>query len=63
MINKNICSDISKTGQLEYIRKIMNFLNMFLNRKSKLNIKGAIPEIEKRQYKIICESNSSEKYE
>ena len=41
----------------------MNFLNMFLNRKSKLNIKGAIPEIEKRQYKIICESNSSEKYE
>ena len=36
----------------------MNFLDMFLNRRSK----GTIPEIEKKK-KLTCESNSSEKYE
>ena len=33
----------------------MNFLNMFLNRKSKHDIKGALAEIEKNQYKLTCE--------
>ena len=41
----------------------MSFLNMFLNRKSKHVIKGAIPQIEKKQNKHTCESNPSEKYE
>ena len=38
----------------------MNFLNMFLNCKSKHVIKGAIPEIEKKQNKLTGESNPSE---
>ena len=41
----------------------MNFLNMFLNRNSKHIIEGAIPEIEKKQSKVICESNHLEKCE
>ena len=41
----------------------MNFLNMFLNCKAKHVIKGAIPEIEKKQKKLTCESNPLEKYE
>ena len=38
----------------------MNFLNMFLNRKSNHVIKGAIPEIEKKQNKLTGESNPLE---
>ena len=45
------------------MRVVMNFLNMFLYRKSKHAIKGAISEIEKKQDKLTCESNPSEKYE
>ena len=41
----------------------MNFLNIFLNSKSKHVIKGAIPEIEKKQNELICKSNPSETYE
>ena len=41
----------------------MNFLNIFLNFKSKHVIKGAIPEIKKKQNKLTCESDPSEKYE
>ena len=52
-----------RTELLEYIREVMNFLNMFLNHKSKHAIKGATPEIEKKQDEFICESNPSEKYE
>ena len=33
----------------------MNVLNMFLNCKSKHVIKDAIPEIEKKQNKLMCE--------
>ena len=38
----------------------MTFVNEFLNLKSKHIIKGAIGQIEKKQGKITCESNSSE---
>ena len=41
----------------------MNFLNIFLNSKSKHVIKGAIPEIEKKQNKLTCKSNPLKKYE
>ena len=41
----------------------MNFLNMFSNHKSKHVVKGAIPEIEKKQNKFTREPNPSEKYE
>ena len=41
----------------------MNFLNMFLNCKSKHVFKGVIPDIEKKQNKLVCESNCSKKYE
>ena len=41
----------------------MNFLNIFLNCKSQHAIKGAIPEIEKKQNKLTSESNPSEKCE
>ena len=42
----------------------MNFLNMFLNRKSKhATKKGAIQEIEKKQDKLTCGLNPSENYE
>ena len=37
----------------------MNFLNMFSNCKSKYAIKGTIPDTEKKQDKLICESNPS----
>lgn len=30
----------------------MNFFNTFLNRKSKYVIKSAIPEFDKKQYKL-----------
>ena len=41
----------------------MNFfwIYIFLNCKSKHVVKGAIPEIEKKQ-KLTCESNPLEKY-
>ena len=41
----------------------MNVLNIFLNCKSKHVIKGAAPEIEKKQNKLTCESNHLAKYE
>ena len=41
----------------------MNFLNIFFNCTSKHVINGAIPEIEKKQNKLTCESNSLEKNE
>ena len=41
----------------------MNFLNMFLNSKSKHVIKGALPEIEKKQNKLTWVSNPPKKYE
>ena len=43
--------------------KVWIFWKMFLNCKSIHAIKGAIPEIEKKQAKLTCESNPSEKYE
>ena len=46
---KYICHNISK--KKEYLQ-IINSLNIFLNRKSKHAIKGAIPEIEKKQNKL-----------
>ena len=63
MNKKNICSNISKTECLKYVREVMNLLNVFLNCNSKYVLKGAIPEIEKKQNKLRCESNPSEKYE
>ena len=36
---------------------------MFLNPKSKHAIKDTISEIDKKQNKLTCESNPSEKYE
>ena len=41
----------------------MNFLKMLLNLKSKRAIKDTISEIEKKQNKLTCDSNPSEKYE
>ena len=41
----------------------MNLLNVFFIRKSKHAIKGERLEIGKKQNKLTCESNSSEKYE
>ena len=41
----------------------MDFLNIFLNCQSQHVIKGTIPEIEKKQNKLTCESNPSEKCE
>ena len=41
----------------------MIFLNILLNYKSNYVIKSAIPEIEKKQNNLTCESNPSEKYE
>ena len=41
----------------------MNFLDMFLNCKSKHVIKHAIPEIENKQNKLTYDSSTSEKYE
>ena len=63
-LNKiNICSNIWKTEQLKYINKVMNFFNIFFNCTSKHVIKGAIPEIEKKQNKLTCESSPLEKNE
>ena len=39
------------------------FLSIFLKCKSLNVIKGAIPEIEKKQNKLTCESNPSKKCE
>ena len=41
----------------------MIFLNILFNCKSKYFIKSAIPENEKKQKKLTCESNASENYE
>ena len=41
----------------------MSFLNIFFNCESKHAIKGAITKIQKKQNKLTCESNPSEKYE
>ena len=41
----------------------MNFLNIFLNCKSKYVIKGALLEIENKKNKLTCESNPSGKCE
>ena len=41
----------------------MTFLNIFLNCKSLHIIKGAVPEIEKKQNKLTCVSNPLEKCE
>ena len=41
----------------------MTFLNMFLNLKSRNVIKGAIPEVEKKQNKRTCKSNPWGKFE
>ena len=38
-------------------------MHKFLNCKSKLVIKGLIPEIGKKQNKLTCVSNLLEKYE
>ena len=38
-------------------------MNFFLSYKSKHVIKGAIPEIKKKQNKLTCESNPSKKCE
>ena len=49
--NKYICSNISKTEYLKYIKKVFTPLNNFLNRKSNQDIKGEIQE------QLTCESN------
>ena len=41
--------------QLQVIREVVNFLNMFLICKSKHAIKSAIPETEKKQNKGTCD--------
>ena len=41
----------------------MDFLNIFLNCQSQHVIKGTIPEIEKKQNKLTCESNPLKKCE
>ena len=41
----------------------MIFLNILFNCKSKYFNKSAIPENEKKQKKLTCESNASENYE
>ena len=48
---------------MKYIKELMNFLNIFLDCESLHVIKGSIPEIEKKQNKLTCESNPSEKCE
>ena len=50
--NKNICSNVSRTEFLEFIRENINFLNS-LNHKSKhaLLKQHTKPEIEKEQIK------------
>ena len=47
---------------MKNIREVMNVFNIFLNSKSKHVIKGAIPEIEKKQNELTYVSNPSEKY-
>ena len=49
--NKYICSNISKTEYLKYIKKIITPLNNFKNRKSNHDIKSEIQE------QLTCESN------
>ena len=48
---------------MKYIKELINFLNIFLDCESLHVIKGSIPEIEKKQNKLTCESNPSEKCE
>ena len=57
----NICSYISKTEMLHCKAEIRNFLNICLNFKSELIIKGAIAQIEKKQSRLTCESIPLEK--
>ena len=52
-----------KTTVAEIRKRNKNAFNIFFNCKSKDVIKGAIPEIEKKQNKLTCGSNPSEKYE
>ena len=61
--NNNICSNISKNRVAGIHKRSHEFSDMFLNRKLKHAIKVATPDIEKKQDKLTCESNPSEKYE
>ena len=55
------CSNILKIITLCYKRKIIVFLNKFLNLKSRHIIEGVTAQIEKKQDKRACESISLEK--
>ena len=52
-----------KSRVAEIHKRSYKFFEYILNCKSKHVIKMTIPEIEKKQNKLTCESNPSEKYE
>ena len=52
-----------KNSVAEINKRSYEFFNTFLNRKLKYVIKSAIPEFDKKQYKLTRESIPSEKYE
>ena len=57
---KNSGHKLLNMEMLRYKRELVIFLNMLINLKSNHIIKAAVVKIEKKQGKLICESDSSE---